>query len=116
MVGYAALLLVFLPALRGAWRYLAVGAALVMVLAIGFSRVGLGVHYVSDVVAGYVLGAAWTAAMVAAFNAWRADRGDPPAQTMQGLEPEQAMRIGPREVGTRDPQTATTRAEKTSGR
>jgi len=45
-----------------------------MVLAIGFSRVALGVHYVSDVWAGYVLGAAWLAAMVAAFDVIGIDR------------------------------------------
>jgi undecaprenyl-diphosphatase len=40
----------------------------VAVLAIGFCRVALGVHYVSDVWGGFVLGAAWLAAMAAAFN------------------------------------------------
>jgi membrane-associated phospholipid phosphatase len=51
-----------------------------MVLGIGFSRVALGVHYVSDVLAGYVLGAAWVAAMTAAFAAWRRERGQPQTQ------------------------------------
>jgi undecaprenyl-diphosphatase len=59
----------------------------VYVLAIGFARVTLGVHYVSDVLAGYVLGAAWVAAMIAAFNAWRRERGRPAADPAQGLEP-----------------------------
>ena len=87
MVAASVLLLVFLPLLRGAWRWVAVGAAVVYVLAIGFARVTLGVHYVSDVLAGYVLGAAWVAAMVAAFNAWRRDRGRPAADPAEGLEP-----------------------------
>ncbi len=87
MVAASVLLLVFLPLLRGAWRWVAVGAAVVYVLAIGFARVALGVHYVSDVLAGYVLGAAWVAAMVAAFNAWRRDRGRPTADPAEGLEP-----------------------------
>jgi len=52
-------------------RPLALAAALAWVLAIGFARVGLGVHFVSDVLAGYVLGLAWVAAMTAAFRAWR---------------------------------------------
>ena len=87
MVAASVLLLVFLPLLRGAWRWVAVVAAVVYVLAIGFARVTLGVHYVSDVLAGYVLGAAWVAAMVAAFNAWRRDRGRPAADPAEGLEP-----------------------------
>jgi membrane-associated phospholipid phosphatase len=88
MVAASVLLLVFLPLLRGAWRWVAVGVAVVFVLAIGFARVTLGVHYVSDVLAGYVLGAAWVAAMIAAFNAWRRERGRPAADPAQGLEPE----------------------------
>jgi membrane-associated phospholipid phosphatase len=74
MVGYALLLLIFLPTLHGAWRATTVTLAAFMVLAIGFSRVALGVHYVSDVVAGFVLGAAWVAAMAAVFNAMDFDR------------------------------------------
>jgi undecaprenyl-diphosphatase len=87
MVAASVLLLVFMPLLRGAWRWVAVGAAVVYVLAIGFARVTLGVHYVSDVLAGYVLGAAWVAAMIAAFNAWRRERGRPAADPAEGLEP-----------------------------
>jgi undecaprenyl-diphosphatase len=98
IVGYAVLLLVFLPVLHGAWRGAAVILAVFMVLAIGFSRVALGVHYMSDVVGGYVLGAAWVAAMAAAFNAMRLDRGRRTVQVHEGLEPEQAPRIAGRAV------------------
>ena len=93
MVGYAILLLVFLPLLHGAWRRVVVTLAAFMVLAIGFSRVALGVHYVSDVVGGFVLGAAWVAAMTAVFNAMRVDRGRRPVDVKEGLEPEQAPRL-----------------------
>jgi membrane-associated phospholipid phosphatase len=71
LVGFAVLLLVFVPLLRGAWRTVAVAVAALLTIGIGFSRVALGVHYVSDVLAGYVLGAAWVIAMTAAFNALR---------------------------------------------
>jgi membrane-associated phospholipid phosphatase len=80
VVGYAVLvLLLFLlvpsPA-ASRWRVLvhvvvyvvAPVAAAVMVLGIGFSRIALGVHYLSDVLAGYVLGTAWVVAMIAAFG------------------------------------------------
>jgi undecaprenyl-diphosphatase len=93
VVGYAVLLLVFLPTLRGTWRRIAVGFAGFMVLAIGFSRIALGVHYLSDVVGGFLLGAAWVAAMTAAFNAMRLERGRPSVAMGEGLEPEQAPRI-----------------------
>jgi len=75
VVGYAVLLLVFLPVLHGALRSVALGVAVLMVLGIGLSRVALGVHYVSDVLAGYVLGAAWVAAMIASFDVWRRKDG-----------------------------------------
>jgi membrane-associated phospholipid phosphatase len=97
VVGYAVLLLVFLPVLRGGWRAAAITVAAVMVLGIGFSRIALGVHYVSDVLAGYVLGAAWVAAMMAAFNAWRVAQGRPRVTADQGLEPEAAVQLGPGE-------------------
>jgi len=40
--------LVFLPVLHGAWRKAAWTLAIFMVVAIGLSRVALGVHFVSD--------------------------------------------------------------------
>jgi membrane-associated phospholipid phosphatase len=93
IVGFAVLLLVFLPVLDGLWRRLAVTFAVLMVLAIGFSRIALGVHYLSDVLGGYVLGAAWVAAMAAAFNAMRVERGRRAADVKGGLEPEQGPRL-----------------------
>lgn len=68
VVTYATLLLLFWSAMRSVWRRVAVAVAAVMVLGIGLSRVALAVHYVSDVLAGYVLGAAWVVAMVAVFG------------------------------------------------
>jgi undecaprenyl-diphosphatase len=66
VVATSVLLLVLLPRLRttGA-RAAAVVLGVAFVVAIGFSRVALGVHFVSDVLAGYALGAAWVAALLA---------------------------------------------------
>jgi membrane-associated phospholipid phosphatase len=75
MVAVCVLGLLALPRLHGAWRAIAVAAGVAWVLAVGFARVSLGVHFVSDVLAGYVLGAAWVAAMTAAFRAWRREQG-----------------------------------------
>ncbi len=78
VVGYAVLLLVALPSLHHPWRRVAVAVAVVMVMAIGFSRVALGAHYVSDVFAAYLLGLAWVAVMASAFQVWRRARVEPP--------------------------------------
>jgi undecaprenyl-diphosphatase len=51
------------------------------------------VHFVSDVVGGWVLGLAWLAASTAAFSTWRVDRGRPPVEPSEGLEPEAASKL-----------------------
>ena len=95
IVGYGVLLLVFLPVLQGVWRRVAGVVAVVMVLGIGFSRVALAAHYVSDVLAGFVLGAAWLAAVTALFSAWRLQRGRPRVSPEEGLAPEDGERLRP---------------------
>ena len=90
VVGVGALLLVALPQVRRAWRRPVLGLGLLVVLAIGFSRLGLGVHYLSDVVGGYVLGAGWLSVTTAAFAAWRKDRGAPARPLSEGLAPAAA--------------------------
>ncbi|MEA2452417.1 MAG: hypothetical protein QOG04_1127 [Actinomycetota bacterium] len=88
MVGYGSLLLVFLPMFdKPRRRWVAAGAVL-LVLAIGFSRLALGVHYITDVLGGYALGLAWLAASTAAFSIWRVERGKPKVEVDEGLAPE----------------------------
>jgi undecaprenyl-diphosphatase len=41
------------------WRWLAVGLGLAVVVAIGLSRLYLGVHYPTDVLAGWTVGFFW---------------------------------------------------------
>ncbi|MFJ8965857.1 phosphatase PAP2 family protein [Lentzea sp. NPDC102401] len=74
VVSYSLLLLLFWNGLNRAWRRAVTCGAVLVVLGIGLSRVALSVHYVSDVLAGYALGAAWVVAMTAAFDAWRHKR------------------------------------------
>ena len=45
------------------------------ILLIGFSRPFLGVHYLSDILGGYALGAAWLAVAVAMIEDARAHHG-----------------------------------------
>ncbi|TRV78222.1 phosphatase PAP2 family protein [Streptomyces sp. 130] len=54
---------------RGMWRA-AVGAAAVSVLGVGLTRLYLGVHWPSDVLGGWLLGAALTALAVRSFDRW----------------------------------------------
>lgn len=89
-VVYGALLLVFLPVVARRLRPIVIGAAALLVAAIGFSRLALGVHYISDVLGGHVLGLAWLTASVAAFSTWRVERGGAPVEPFEGLEPEAA--------------------------
>ncbi|MEU8842178.1 phosphatase PAP2 family protein [Streptomyces roseus] len=86
----AVLLLVLLPVVPKAWRPLAWVLAVVSVIGVGFTRVALGVHWVSDVVGGWLLGIVVVTATAFAFEAWRSDIGRPRTTAAEGLEPELA--------------------------
>jgi membrane-associated phospholipid phosphatase len=66
LVGYGMLayLLVTLAARRRRTRAIIVAAATILCLAIGLSRLVLGVHYFSDAIGGYAAGVVWLAACV----------------------------------------------------
>lgn len=88
-VVYGALLVVFLPAVYRRYRRTLVAVVVVIVAAVGSSRLLLGVHFVSDVIGGYVLGLAWLAGSVAVFETWRVERGRrATAPLAEGVEPE----------------------------
>ena len=62
-VFYGALCVLVLQRVRSpAWRVAALAGAVAMVLLVAFSRVYLGAHYLSDVLAGIAVGAACVAA------------------------------------------------------
>lgn len=72
-VVYGSLLLVFFPLLSRRGRVVAAAGTASLILAIGASRLGLAVHFMSDVLGGYVLGGAWLLGATAAFGVWRVE-------------------------------------------
>ncbi|HYN96008.1 MAG TPA: phosphatase PAP2 family protein [Pilimelia sp.] len=96
MVVYGAIVLIFLPVLAPRFRKVLIGLAAAAVLLVGVTRVALGVHFVSDVLAGWLLGAAWLGVTAYAFQLWRRETGQPMADPLhEGLEPEAADDISP---------------------
>ena len=94
LVCYGALLIVFAPLMSAGVRRAATAFVVVLVLAIGVSRLVLGVHFITDIVGGYVLGAAWLIGSVAAFETWRADRGRRTTEPLvEGVEPEETEEL-----------------------
>jgi len=87
------LLLVFLPVLTTAGRVVAYAVGAFLVLLTGFDRVALGVHYVSDVVAGWIVALACLAGTAGAFEIWRREHGHRPSPMHEGLDPEAAPDI-----------------------
>ncbi len=88
-------LLVLLPFVhdRRRLRGLLWTMAILIPLITGVCRVGLGVHWTSDVLAGWLMGIAVVAATAAAFAAWRERSGRRRVKvTDEGVEPEIAQR------------------------
>jgi membrane-associated phospholipid phosphatase len=84
------LILVFLPVLSRRARVFAYALGTFLVLLTGFDRIALGVHFVSDVLAGWVVALACLAGTASAFEVWRREEGRRPAAPGEGVEPEAA--------------------------
>lgn len=88
---FAAVILVLgHPLARGARRAALWAGAIVVVVVTAVDRLALGVHYASDVVAGWVVALATVSATTAAFATWRTREGLAPASADTGLEPERS--------------------------
>ena len=101
-VVFGAVLLTFLPVLAPRLRRAAVVLTAMLVLSIGASRLLLGVHFLSDVVGGHILGVAWLLAATAIFETWRVERGRRPTHPLdEGVEPEEAREL-PLDLGAEE--------------
>src|SRR3954469_22471822 len=92
---YGMLTLVFLSLAKGRWRGWLMGVAAVLIVAIGLSRIALGVHFLSDVLGGWLLGLAWISITAYAFRLWRREAGRPTPPLVAGLEPGAAAALAP---------------------
>jgi membrane-associated phospholipid phosphatase len=96
LVTYGVLLLVFLPLLHGTARRLVTWLVVAIVVAVGCTRMALGAHFLSDVLAGWLLGTLWLMLTTLAFRRWRREAhapatgplpGDVPAEDADKLRP-----------------------------
>lgn len=72
LIGYGLMAFLILPSVRGERRRRAIViAAVALTAAIGYSRLYLGVHYLSDVVAGFLAGGLWLVICIWTFQATR---------------------------------------------
>ena len=88
MLFAAVLVVLFHPQTRGARRAALWAVAALVVLVTGFDRIALGVHYTSDVLAGWVVAIATVCATTAAFATWRTREGLPSPTAETGLDPD----------------------------
>lgn len=76
-------------------RWLTIGVAAIVIVLIGLSRLYLGVHYPSDVVAGFAAGFAWAACCAAAIEAVHYFRARRPGLQRVEHEPEAGPGVEP---------------------
>jgi membrane-associated phospholipid phosphatase len=87
---WTALAVVALPAVRAARRAWLLAAAVLVAVLVAASRVLLGVHYVSDVVGGLLLGLGWTALCAAVLVRWRVEAGGRVDHVADAIDPDDA--------------------------
>ncbi|HVM28126.1 MAG TPA: phosphatase PAP2 family protein [Mycobacteriales bacterium] len=83
---WLALAVLLLPVVAPRLRPLVVAACTAVAVAVAASRVLLGVHYLSDVVGGLLLGAGWVALCAAVLVRWRAEEGVRVASVADAVE------------------------------
>ena len=95
MVVWGTLGVVALSVLRPSRRKPLVAVTVTFILLVGFTRLALGVHFLTDVLAGYALGAAWVAIATAAFRRWLRHRHEPADLDHVDWEDDAGMSLAP---------------------
>ncbi|MBW8805858.1 MAG: phosphatase PAP2 family protein [Catenulisporales bacterium] len=95
-LGCGIIILILLPLLNTAGKAIVWTLGALIVFAVGYSRVALGVHWVTDVAGAWLLAVALLAASVSAFQTWRVEHGLRPARPVtEGVEPEEPAVVLP---------------------
>ncbi|GID26278.1 phosphatase PAP2 family protein [Paractinoplanes brasiliensis] len=92
---WGSLALVLLSATRGRRKGWILTVAALIIVAVGLSRIALSVHFLSDVLAGWLIGLAWISVTAYAFRVWRREAGRRVPSVTEGLEPEAAGDLAP---------------------
>lgn len=86
LIAYGMLTYLLVLVVRRPWKKVVITGMVALVLLIGFSRMYLGVHFFSDIVAGYTAGAAWLAICISGTEVAR--RRKRSQQARQSASPE----------------------------
>ena len=89
---YGQLTLLILPAIKSRhWRRLTVASAVLLIALVGFSRIALGAHFLTDVLAAIVFGSIWLAFCLFATKPMR--RHVVPTPTMPFISEPAMLRV-----------------------
>ncbi|WP_206184804.1 phosphatase PAP2 family protein [Thermoactinospora rubra] len=96
-LGAGVIVLMLLPVLPRRLRIPVWAVAAFLALSVAWTRVALGVHWVSDALGGVLLGVGVIAATTIGFERWRRESGRRPAEPyIEGVEPEAAEEMSHR--------------------
>jgi undecaprenyl-diphosphatase len=95
-LGCGVIILALLPVLHRRGRVVAWTLGALVVGAVSYTRVALGVHWTTDVVGGWILGTGLLAATTSAFGTWRGEHGRRPVHPVtEGVAPEESVEAIP---------------------
>lgn len=91
----AVLVVVFWPVLGPTRRRLLVGVGIAGAVVVGYTRVALGAHFPSDVVAGWSIGVAWVLILAVVLHVWPGQWGALPVREVSGSPRDKSGRAAP---------------------